>query len=126
MVLGAAGFGLSELLLAPVTSMPLASILLFLAGISFTTWASTSNSLIQLAAPDYLRGRLIGVYFFAFAGSGTAGGILAGWLTAAGGTELAFAVGGIAGLATSAIVYVRSRALALGTESATHGSKLAA
>jgi len=125
-VLGAAGFGLSELLLAPVTSMPLASILLFLAGISFTTWASTSNSLIQLAAPDYLRGRLIGVYFFAFAGSGTAGGILAGWLTAAGGTELAFAVGGIAGLATSAIVYVRSRALALGTESATHGSKLAA
>src|SRR5207244_659754 len=54
---------------------------------------------------------LIGLYFFAFAGTGTIGGILSGWLTAAGGTELAFAVAGIAGVSMSAFVWFRSRAI---------------
>jgi MFS family permease len=108
-VLGSAGFGLCELLLAPVETTLVAALLLFVAGISFTTWSSTSNSLVQLATPDHLRGRVIGIYFFAFAGTGTAGGILSGWLTAAGGTELAFAVAGIAGLSTSLYVWLRSR-----------------
>ena len=108
-VLGSAGFALSELLLAPVRTTFVAALLLFFGGLCFTTWSSNSNSLIQLAAPDHLRGRVIGIYFFAFAGSGTAGGILAGWLTAAGGTELGFAVAGIAGLATSLWVWLRSR-----------------
>jgi MFS family permease len=107
--LGSAGFALCELLLAPVRSTAVAGLLLFVAGICFTTWSSNSNSLIQLSAPDYLRGRLIGIYFFAFAGTGTAGGILSGWLAAAGGTELAFAVAGIAGLTVSLVVWVRSR-----------------
>jgi MFS family permease len=112
-VLGSAGFGLCELLLAPVETTLVAALLLFVAGICFTTWSSTSNSLVQLASPDHLRGRVIGIYFFAFAGTGTAGGILSGWLTAAGGTELAFAVAGIAGLSTSLYVWLRSRTVPL-------------
>ena len=112
-VIGTAGFALSELLIAPLRSAAVIGVLLFLGGICFTTWSSNANSLIQLAAPDYLRGRLIGIYFFAFAGTGTAGGILSGWLTAAGGTELAFAVAGIAGLAVSAYVWLRSRTVPL-------------
>ena len=111
--IGTAGFALCELLIAPLRSTPLIALLLFIGGICFTTWSSNSNSLIQLAAPDYLRGRLIGLYFFAFAGTGTAGGILSGWLTAAGGTELAFAVAGIAGLSVSFYVWLRSRAVSL-------------
>jgi MFS family permease len=111
--IGTAGFALCELLIAPLRSTPLIALLLFIGGICFTTWSSNSNSLIQLAAPDYLRGRLIGLYFFAFAGTGTAGGILTGWLTAAGGTELAFAVAGIAGLSVSFYVWLRSRAVSL-------------
>jgi MFS family permease len=112
-VIGSAGFGISELLLAPVRSTLVASVLLFIAGACFSTWSSNSNSLVQLATPDHLRGRVIGIYFFAFAGTGTAGGILAGLLTAAGGTELGFAVGGIAGIATSLYVWLRSRTAAL-------------
>jgi MFS family permease len=111
--IGTAGFALCELLIAPLRSTPLIALLLFIGGICFTTWSSNSNSLIQLAAPDYMRGRLIGLYFFAFAGTGTAGGILTGWLTAAGGTELAFAVAGIAGLSVSFYVWLRSRAVSL-------------
>jgi MFS family permease len=112
-VLGTAGFALSELLIAPLRSTTLIGVLLFLGGICFTTWSSNANSLVQLSSPDHLRGRLIGIYFFAFAGTGTAGGILIGWLTAAGGTELGFTVAGIAGLSVSALVWLRSRAVPL-------------
>jgi predicted MFS family arabinose efflux permease len=112
-VLGTAGFALCELLLAPIRSTSLAVVLLFVAGICFTTWSSNSNSLVQLAAPDHLRGRVIGLYFFAFAGTGAAGGILAGWLIAAGGTELAFAVAGLVGLSISLFVWLRSRTMPL-------------
>jgi MFS family permease len=111
--LGSAGFALCELLIAPVRSTAVIAILLFAAGVCFTTWSSNSNSLIQLASPDHLRGRVIGLYFFAFAGTGTAGGILSGWLTAAGGTELAFAVAGLAGLSISLYVWLRSRTIPL-------------
>jgi MFS family permease len=111
--LGTAGFALCQLLIAPLRTTAVIALLLFIAGICFTTWSSNSNSLIQLSAPDYLRGRLIGLYFFAFAGTGTAGGILSGWLTALGGTELAFAVAGIVGLSMSAYVWLRSRTVAV-------------
>lgn len=112
-VLGSAGFALCELLIAPVRSTLVVALLLFVAGVCFTTWSSNSNALIQLASPDHLRGRLIGLYFFAFAGTGTLGGILSGWLTAVGGTELAFAVAGFAGLSMSLYVWLRSRTIAL-------------
>jgi MFS family permease len=115
--LGSAGFALCELLIAPLRVEFLIGILLFIGGICFTTWSSNSNSLIQLAAPDHLRGRLIGLYFFAFAGTGTAGGIISGWLTAIGGTELAFAVAGLVGVSMSLYVWLRSRAVPLVEES---------
>jgi MFS family permease len=125
-VVGTAGFALCELLLAPVRSTSIAVLLLFLAGIFFTTWSSNSNSLLQLAAPDHLRGRVIGLYFFAFAGTGAAGGILAGGLIAAGGTELAFAVAGLVGLATSLFVWLRSRVVPLVEEEPVEELELAA
>ena len=112
-VIGTSGFALSELLIAPLRTTAVIAALLFLGGICFTTWSSNANSLIQLSAPDHLRGRLIGIYFFAFAGTGTAGGILMGWLTAAGGTELGFAVAGFVGVAVSALVWLRSRSVPL-------------
>ena len=109
MLIGAAGFGASELLLAPVGAVWLACLLLFLGGVSFSTWSSNANSIVQLAAPDHLRGRVIGLYFFAFAGTGSLGGLLSGWLIHVGGTELAFAVAGVAALASAAVIGHRLR-----------------
>jgi MFS family permease len=106
---GSAGFALCELLIAPLRTTVVIAVLLFLAGMCFTTWSSNTSSLIQLASPDHLRGRLIGIYFFAFAGTGTLGGIMSGWLTALGGTELSFAVAGVAGLSVSLYVWLRAR-----------------
>jgi MFS family permease len=104
MLAGSAGFGLAELLMAPAPSVWLACLLLFAAGISFSTWSSNANSIVQLAAPDHLRGRVIGLYFFAFAGTGALGGVIAGWLIHVGGTRLAFFVAGLAALTATGLV----------------------
>jgi hypothetical protein len=56
---------------------------------------------MQLRAPDHLRGRIIGIYFYAFNGSASFAGFFVGWLCSFGGTELAFAVAGVVGLAAT-------------------------
>lgn len=99
---GVAAFGLAELALAPQTTLVGAAPFLFVAGVAFTLWTSNANSTLQLATPDRLRGRVMGLYFFAFNGAGPAGGMLAGWLAAAGGTALAFTVAGSAALVVTA------------------------
>jgi MFS family permease len=96
---GALVFTTAELLLAPAADEFLAGVLLFLVGAGFTAWSANSNAVVQLAAPDRLRGRIIGLYFYAFNGTGPLAGLLAGWLCARGGTELAFAVAGTVGIA---------------------------
>jgi MFS family permease len=98
MVLGALVFTGAELLLAPAGNAYAAGLLLFLVGAGFTAWSANSNASMQLAAPDRLRGRIIGIYFYAFNGTGPVAGLFAGWLCARGGTELAFAVAGIVGI----------------------------
>ena len=109
LLIGGMVFAGGELLLAPLHSAILAGALLFFVGAGFTAWSANSNAIMQLAAPDHLRGRVIGLYFYAFNGTGALAGILTGWLCAAGGTELAFAVAGIIG-----IVAVGATALSLG------------
>jgi MFS family permease len=102
MIVGAAVFTGAELLLGPARDEFLAGALLFLVGAGFTAWSANSNASMQLAAPDRLRGRIIGLYFYAFNGTGPLGGLLAGWLCARGGTELAFVFAGAIGLAGTA------------------------
>lgn len=99
-VVGAAGLGIAELVLAPQHSLLPAAVLLFCAGACFTLYTANSNSLLQLRAPDHLRGRVIGFYYFAFNGLAPLGGILTGWLAATGGTKLAF---GVAGAVTAVV-----------------------
>jgi MFS family permease len=94
MLLGAAGFGASELLIAPLHVTALAGAMLFVCGICFTSYTANSNAAIQLASPDYIRGRVLGLYYYAWNGLAPLGAILVGWLCDVGGTELAFFVGG--------------------------------
>ena len=96
---GAASFGVLVLLLAPVQNAYLAGLILVGIGVSFTLFTANANALIQLAAPDHLRGRLIGIYLFAFLGLAPVGGLFAGWLAEVGGTSLAFVVAGSVSLA---------------------------
>ena len=105
--IGTASFGVLVLLLAPVQNAYLAGLVLFGIGISFTLFTANANSLVQLTAPDHLRGRLIGLYLFAFLGLAPIGGLFAGWLADVGGTSLAFAVAGLTALATIGIANAR-------------------
>jgi len=105
--IGTASFGVLVLLLAPVQNAYLAGLVLFGIGVSFTLFTANANSLVQLTAPDHLRGRLIGLYLFAFLGLAPIGGLFAGWLADVGGTSLAFAVAGLTALATIGIANAR-------------------
>jgi MFS family permease len=97
---GATGFGVLALALAPVENAILAGALLVGIGVSFTLFTANANALVQLGAPGHLRGRLIGLYLFAFVGIAPVGSLLAGWLAEVGGTQLAFTVAGATSLAT--------------------------
>ena len=99
LVLGTGGFSLSLLALAPMTSVWPCAVLLFITGTCFTLWTSNANSILQLNAPDHLRGRVVSLYLWAFAGFAPVGGLLAGWLVDLGGTQLSFTVAGLTGLA---------------------------
>jgi MFS family permease len=96
---GVGGFSVALLALAPLHTVVGCVLLLFVVGVCFTLWTSNSQSLLQLSAPDHLRGRVLSLYLFAFAGLAPLGGLLAGWLSDVGGTELAFGVAGVTGLA---------------------------
>jgi len=103
MLLGAGGFGLCELLIAPVHGTATVAVLLFVCGMFFTSYTANSNAAVQLTSPDYIRGRVLGLYYYAWNGLAPFGALLVGWLCDRGGTELAFAIGGTAAIAMTAL-----------------------
>jgi MFS family permease len=107
LVAGVGGFGVAQLALAPQETMIVACVLLFAAGVSFTLWMSNTQSILQLTSPDHMRGRVLSLWLFAFAGSAPVGGLIAGWLTDVGGTALSFTVGGVASLLVAAVMLAR-------------------
>ena len=102
MLVGAAGFAALELLIAPVQTVPIDVVLLFFCGIFFTSYTANSNARLQLDTPDHLRGRVLSLYYYAWNGLAPLGGLIIGWLSQTGGTELAFVVAGTAGLVLAA------------------------
>jgi MFS family permease len=107
LLIGAIGFGAFEIVLAPQHSLAIVCALLFAVGIFYTLWGTNALSVLQLEAPEHLRGRAAGMYFFAFQGGAPLGGLLAGWLTAVGGTRLAFLLGGVVSLGMAALGVLR-------------------
>lgn len=57
-------------------------VLLFVGGTAFLTIAALTNSLVQLAVPDELRGRVISIYLVAFRGGMPLGSLASGALIA--------------------------------------------
>jgi MFS family permease len=108
-VLGILGFSVFMILLALVHGAVVAGAVLVLLGASFTLLAANANALVQLAAPDHLRGRLIGLYLFAFVGLAPIGSLVSGWLVEVGGTPLAFSIAGLVGLAATAYALAATR-----------------
>src|SRR5262249_32825297 len=91
-------FGVTALFIAPLHSTLLVGALLFVCGVCFTTYTAASNSAVQLGTPDHLRGRVLGVFFYAWTAPLPLASPLIGWLCTVGGTELAFVFGGLLAL----------------------------
>jgi MFS family permease len=100
---GAAGFGAFQLVLAPQDTLPVVCMLLFVIGTFYILWGSSALAVLQLAAPEHLRGRAASLYFFGFMGGAPLGGLIAGSLTSIGGTALAFTSAGIIAIVVAAV-----------------------
>jgi MFS family permease len=100
---GALLFSAPVLGLAAVHVTVAAAGLLFVAGVGWATWSSQAMAQVQLAAPDRMRGRVISLYTYTIIASAPVGGLLGGWLAGVGGTTLAFAVSGTAGVTATAL-----------------------
>lgn len=98
---GASGLSLFSLSLALARSAPVACVLLVGVGLSWIVLVANGQVIVQLAAPDRLRGRVLAFVSFSFIGMQPLGSLLASGLAGAGGTSLALVVaGGTVGLAT--------------------------
>ena len=99
------------LALAFAPSFALASATLVLMGASQITFQATCNTLLQLTAPDHLRGRVMSLYAVVFAGVTPFGALTIGWMAESFGTPAACLLGGSGGLVSVAALAVlwRSR-----------------
>jgi len=95
---GAAGFAAAELALAPLRTTWAVGIALVAVGFAFALYASQSNAALQRVVPDRLRARVLALYGYVFFGTAPLGGLLAGWLSQTGGTQLAFLIAGASGV----------------------------
>jgi MFS family permease len=108
---GLGGLGVFLLALALPQSVWSAGPLLALVGVSFTFYSATSQAMLQLTAPDALRGRVVSLYLLVFGGLQPVGSLLSGWLASIGGTSLAFLVAGACLTAAAAYDVLRIRSL---------------
>ncbi|MFN8547340.1 MAG: MFS transporter [Candidatus Eisenbacteria bacterium] len=112
MLTGAVGFSVLEILFAFSPRLHIVGLsfgLLFGVGFCMILMTATSNTAIQRAAPDELRGRVMSVYVTIFAGSTPFGSMLAGSLAHWKGAPFAFGVGGALALIATFWAFRRAR-----------------
>lgn len=84
--------------------------LLFAVGLGAVAFTTNANTLLQLTVPDELRARVMGVYFFLFAGSTPLGGWFTGVVAERWSVPAAIAVdAGLAGLGCLLAIGYRAR-----------------
>jgi len=78
MLVGGTVFGILLILFSTSRSLALSMLLLAFAGCAMIVNNSLTNTLLQTAAPDHLRGRIMGFYSFVFVGMAPFGAFLFG------------------------------------------------
>jgi predicted MFS family arabinose efflux permease len=73
----------------------LSEVLLFLTGAALMVVFSTVTSLIQLIAPNEMRGRVMSIYMVAFRGGMPLGSLVSGYLATLIGAQLVIAINGV-------------------------------
>jgi MFS family permease len=96
---GAILLGVAEMALSVTTVFAIALVVVFLAGLGAVAMAASANSLIQVAVPGPLRGRVMSVYTTVFLGATPAGNTMTGAVAGGFGTPVAVLIGGSVALA---------------------------
>jgi MFS family permease len=94
MLMGGTAFGILLILFSGSRSLALSMVLLGLAGCAMIVNNSITNTLLQMAAPDQLRGRIMGFYSFVFVGMAPFGAFLFGVVAERTGVPTTIAAGG--------------------------------
>jgi predicted MFS family arabinose efflux permease len=85
----------------------LSDILLFLTGAALMVVFSTVTSLVQMIAPNEMRGRVMSIYMLAFRGGMPLGSLLSGWLATYIGAPMVIGINGV--LLVVVAIYFLSR-----------------
>ncbi len=108
LLIGSACFSLLLAAVAFSSIFPLSAILLVALGFAGVTFATTANTLLQLTAPDELRGRVMSLYVLLFIGSTPLGGFLIGLLSSLIGVQAAlFTCSLLCGLGVGGVLLYR-------------------
>ena len=88
-------FGLLLTAAALAPNFPLALLLFTLTGCTMALNGILANTMLQLQAPDHLRGRVMGFYSFTVLGMAPFGALQAGWVSEHFGVRTSLALGGV-------------------------------
>jgi MFS family permease len=100
-------FGLTLIAFSMTRTLWMSELLLFLAGALLVTSFSLTTSLVQLIAPNELRGRVMSIYMVAFRGAAPLGNFISGNLITIASAPLVIGMNGV--LLVIAAVYFRVR-----------------
>lgn len=89
-------------------NLPVALVLLTLVGFAWVLMAVFTNTLLQMASPDELRGRVMGFYSFMVVGLAPFGSFQMGWVAEHYGARVAYGLGGMLCLLVAAVAWSRA------------------
>lgn len=87
-------FSIAEVCFGAINWFPISAMLIACVGFTQITFMACANTTVQTIAPDHLRGRIMSVYMFVFAGTVPFGNLLMGWLSGLVGVSLALVITG--------------------------------
>ncbi len=97
-------------MLALNRSLYLSYVLLFVSGLALMIVLSSITSLVQLIAPNEMRGRVMSIYLVAFRGGMPIGSLVSGFIASVTSAPAVLAMNGIALMAVSAYFLLKNRA----------------
>lgn len=113
-VWAALAFGTATLIAGLMPTWALFAIVLPVCGLTAMTFTTAAQSFLQLATPDHLRGRIMGIYTMLFFAGTPLGAPLIGWLSDLFGARVGLIGGGVGVLLSTALLswrLLRSREL---------------
>ncbi len=101
-------YGLLIIAFAVSRVLWVSDILLFFTGVTLMVLFSTVTTLVQLIAPNEMRGRVMSIYMLAFRGGMPLGSLVSGWLATYLGAPLVIGINGLLLIAVAGYFLARS------------------